>query len=86
MQNNHTSTLYSTVTPTLISVLTDMVREEDNKEWSDEVVDTLDVAAGRVPHGPDEQHSLETFLYYLLLKEHDLRIHSRYIYGDLHTE
>ncbi len=68
------------------TVLTDMVGEKDNKEWSDEIIDALHVATGRMPHGPDEQHSLKTLLHNLLLEEHDLRIHSRHIYGDLNTE
>ncbi len=63
-----------------ITILTDIVREEDNKEGSDEVVDALDIAASRMSHGPDEEHSLETLLNYLLLEEGDLRVHPRHVY------
>lgn len=58
-------------------VLTDVVGEEDDKEWGDEVVDALYVATGRVSHRPDEQHPLKTLLHNLLLKQWNLRIHSR---------
>ena len=39
--------------------LTDKLGEEDHKEGRDQVVDPLDVTAGRVSDGPDEQDSLE---------------------------
>ena len=39
--------------------LTDIVWEEHYEEWSDEIVDSLDIAAGRMPHGPYEQYPLE---------------------------
>lgn len=35
--------------------LTDVLREEDNKEGGDQVVDALHVAAGWVSNGPDKQ-------------------------------
>jgi hypothetical protein len=63
--------------------LTDIVGEKYDKERSDEVIDSLDVAAGRVAHRPDEQNPLETLLYDLLLEEGDVGIHTGYIDGDL---
>ena len=65
--------------------LTDIVGEKYNKEGSDKVIDALDVATGWVAHRPDEQYPLETLLYYLLLEEGDVRIHTRNIDGDLQT-
>ena len=59
--------------------LTDVVGEKDDKERRDEVVDSLDVATGWVPHGPDEQYPLKALLNYLLLKQGDIWIHPRYI-------
>ena len=43
-----------------LQILTNVVGEEDDEERGHEVVDSLNVAAGRVPHGPDEQNPLET--------------------------
>ena len=63
--------------------LTDVVGEKDDKERRDEVIDSLDVAAGGVTHRPDEQYPLETLLHDLLLEEGDVRIHARNIDGDL---
>lgn len=39
--------------------LTDKLRQEDNEERRDQVIDALDVAAGGVPDGPDEEDSLK---------------------------
>ena len=63
-------------------MLTDVVGEEDDKERGHEVVDSLNVAAGRVPHGPDEQNPLETLYHKQTLgysenTEQDLRIRSK---------
>ena len=63
--------------------LTDVVGEKDDKERRDEVVDSLDVAAGGVTHRPDEQYPLETLLDDLLLEEGDVRIHTGNINGNL---
>ena len=63
--------------------LTDVVGEKDDKERRDEVIDSLDVAAGGVTHRPDEQYPLETLLHDLLLEERDVRIHTGNIDGDL---
>ena len=65
--------------------LTDIVGEKNDKERCNEVIDALDIAAGRVTHGPDEQNPLETLLHYLLLEERDVRVHARNIDGDLQT-
>ena len=46
-----------------LKLLTNIVGEEDDKERSDEVVDSLDVAAGGVTHRPDEEYSSKTLLY-----------------------
>ena len=40
--------------------LTDVIRQEHDKEGSDQVIDALDIATGWMPHRPDEQDSLET--------------------------
>ena len=63
--------------------LTYIVGEEDDEEWSDEVIDTLDVSAGRVTHRPDKQDPLKTLLYDLLLEERNVWVHARNIDGDL---
>ncbi len=63
--------------------LTYIVGEEDDKEWCDKVIDALDVAAGRVSHGPDKQNTLKTFLYDLLLEQRHIWIHTRNINGNL---
>lgn len=39
--------------------LTDVFREEHNKEWSDQVIDALHIAAGWVSNGPDKQDSFK---------------------------
>ena len=39
--------------------LTDVLEDVDHEEGRDEVVDALDVAAGRVADGPDEEDTLE---------------------------
>lgn len=39
--------------------LTDVLEDEDDEEWRDQVVDALHVAAGRMPDGPDEQNPLK---------------------------
>ena len=46
-----------------LQIPTDVVGEEDDEERGHEVVDSLNVAAGRVPHGPDEQNPLETLYH-----------------------
>ena len=40
-------------------LLTDVIREEDDKERCDQVIDPLDIAAGWMAHGPDEEHTLK---------------------------
>lgn len=39
--------------------LTNVLREEHNKEGGDQVIDALHIAAGRVANGPDKQDSLK---------------------------
>ena len=78
-------TLFALLSSTVCSEwsLTDIVGEKDDKERSDEVIDSLDVAAGGVTHRPDEQYPLETLLHDLLLEEGDVGIHTGNIDGDL---
>ena len=38
---------------------TDVLGQKDHKEWRDEVVDALYVAAGRVSDGPDVEDTLK---------------------------
>jgi len=39
--------------------LTNILREEHNKERSDQVIDSLHIAAGWVSNGPDKQDSFK---------------------------
>ena len=56
--------------------LTDVIGQEHDKERCDKIIDPLNIAASRVPHGPDKQDSLKTLLHNLLLKKLNLRVHS----------
>lgn len=40
-------------------MLTNIFREEHDKEWSDQVINPLHVAAGWVSDGPDKQDSFK---------------------------
>lgn len=40
-------------------VLTNVLKDVDDKEWRDQVIDALHVATGRVADGPDKQDSLK---------------------------
>lgn len=41
------------------AALTDVLKDVDDKEWRDQVVDALHIAAGRVADGPDKQDPLK---------------------------
>src|SRR3569833_367666 len=57
----------------------DVDAQEDLPEGGDEVVDTLDVAAGRVAHGPDVEDALERPLGGLVAVELDVRVRARHV-------
>lgn len=42
-----------------LHLLTDILKDVDNEEGCDEIVDALDVPAGGMPNGPDEQNPLK---------------------------
>jgi len=44
-------------------LLTDVLKDEDDEERRDQVVDALDVAAGRMTDGPDEEDPLKNLSY-----------------------
>lgn len=43
----------------VVVLLTHIFREEDDKERSDQVIDPLDIATGRVSDGPDKENSFK---------------------------
>ena len=43
----------------LALTITDVFREKDDKEWRDEIVDSLDITASRMPDSPDKQKTLK---------------------------
>lgn len=42
-----------------LHLLTDILEDVDDEEGRDQIVDALDVTAGRMPDGPDKQDALE---------------------------
>lgn len=43
----------------VVVLLTHIFREEDDKERSDQVIDSLDIATGGVSDGPDKENSFK---------------------------
>lgn len=42
-----------------LDLLTNVLKDVDNEERRDKIIDALNVAAGRMPDGPDEQNPLK---------------------------
>lgn len=40
-------------------LLTDKLRQEDNKEGCDQIIDSLDITTGWVTDGPDKENTLK---------------------------
>lgn len=45
------------------TLLTNILKDKDHKEGCDQVIDALDVAAGRVANGPDEEDPLKNLTH-----------------------
>ena len=43
--------------------LTNVLKDVDNKEWRDQVIDALHIATGRVADGPDKQDPLKNLTH-----------------------
>jgi len=57
--------------------------EKDGEEGREQIIDSLHIAAGGVPHGPHVQHPLENVLHRLVLEDRHERVHARQVVEDL---
>lgn len=58
----------------VLELLTHIFREEDDKERSDQVINSLDIPTGGVSDGPDKENSFKDLLDERLLEQGDERV------------
>lgn len=54
--------------------LTDILKDENDEERRDQVIDALHVAAGRMPDGPDKQDPLKNLNTYKYTRRQKVKI------------